>query len=85
MDLSAYEFVMVESYMGSTFCKVGKGSTMFSHNSYYPCRRTFVVNSDGIVFDEGLKYTVCPGDTVASDKNTHCIPRYIYGLKGVVQ
>lgn len=83
LSLSEYDFVMIESEMGATFCKVGKKTVMFSHNSYYPCRRVVSVSTTGITFEEGLKYTACPGDTVASDKNTHCIPRYIYGVKGV--
>ena len=83
LSLSDYDFIMIESEMGSTFCKVGASTVMFSHNSYYPCRRTISTTTSGITFGEGLKYTACPGDAVATDKNTHCIPRYIYGIKGV--
>lgn len=82
INLRDYTFVMIESNEGPVFCKVGNDAVMFSHNSYYPCRRTVSVNTSGITFGEGLKYTACPGDAVASDKNTHCIPRYIYGVKG---
>lgn len=83
LTLKDYEFVMIESELGSTFCKVGNSTVMFSHNSYYPSRRTVSVSTSGVTFGEGLKYTSCPGDSVASDKNAVCIPRIIYGFKGV--
>ena len=83
LTLKDYEFVMIESELGSTFCKVGNSTVMFSHNTYYPSRRTVSVTTSGVTFGEGLKYTSCPGDSVASDKNAVCIPRIIYGFKGV--
>jgi hypothetical protein len=83
LALTDYEFVMIESELGSTFCKVGNSTVMFSHNTYYPCRRTVSVTTSGVTFGEGLKYTSCPGDSVASDKNAVCIPRIIYGVKGI--
>lgn len=84
ISLADYEIVMIESKQGSTFCRVGEVTIMFSRDSYYPCTRDVTTTTTGISFGSGLQRTECPGSGTAT-VNGLCIPRRIYGIKGVIK
>lgn len=84
ISLADYEIVMIESKQGSTFCNVGEITIMFSRDSYYPCTRDVTTTTTGISFGSGLQRTECPGSGTAT-VNGLCIPRRIYGIKGVIK